>query len=260
MTSEQRAARERKQKIFVAVGSLVLVVLLAIQLPRVLGGSSSSAAEPATTSETAISTSGPASSVPRAGQAAVVEAPLAIPAATSWKLRSFSLFVGRDPFVQKVALVGAASGGAASGSPAAERPSPGGRSDRSARKAAPEAPAPIAARPEATPAKASFTQAAQATVIRVNGVPQALEVGATFPATDPVLVLVAENPGKREVRIGIVGGTYANGARTVALRVGKPLLLENTATGATYRLVLVAVGDGSRPSTERGPAAASGDR
>lgn len=258
MTPEQRAARERKQKIFVAVGSLVLVVLLAIQLPRVLGGSSSTAAEPATRSETASSTSGPPSAVPTAGQAAAAEAPLVSPAATSTKLRSFSLFAGTDPFVQKVALMGAASGGAASGSPPAERAAPEGRSGRSARKAATAAA--VESRSEATPAKASFTQAAQATVIRVNGVPEALELGATFPANDPVLVLVAENPGKREVRIGIVGGTYANGARTVSLRVGKPLVLENTATGATYRLVLVAVGDGSGPSTERGAAASSGDR
>ena len=40
MTPEARAARERKQKIFVVVGGLLLVGLLAIQLPKLLGGSS----------------------------------------------------------------------------------------------------------------------------------------------------------------------------------------------------------------------------
>jgi len=41
MTPEERAARERKQKIFVVVGGLLLVALLAFQLPKLLGGSSS---------------------------------------------------------------------------------------------------------------------------------------------------------------------------------------------------------------------------
>ncbi len=45
-----RAARERKQKIFVAVGGLLLVALLAIQLPKLLGGSSTT--EAAATAET----------------------------------------------------------------------------------------------------------------------------------------------------------------------------------------------------------------
>ncbi len=49
MSPEARAARERKQKIFVAIGGVVLLALLAFQLPKLLGGSEPTAAPAATT-------------------------------------------------------------------------------------------------------------------------------------------------------------------------------------------------------------------
>ncbi len=61
MTPEARAARERKQKIFVAVGGLFLVALLALQLPKLLGGSGGdAAAAPTTTVAAAPATPGAA--------------------------------------------------------------------------------------------------------------------------------------------------------------------------------------------------------
>ncbi len=83
-----------------------------------------------------------------------------------------------------------------------------------------------------------------ATVISVNGARQALVPGATFPAADPVFVLIGENPKAKTAVIGIAGGSYANGKNGTKLRLGKPLILTNTTTGARYRLVLVAVGKG----------------
>jgi hypothetical protein len=65
-----------------------------------------------------------------------------------------------------------------------------------------------------------------------------------FPAADPVFVLIAENPRAKTVVVGIAGGSYASGARASKLKIGKPLILTNTTTGASYRLVLVAVGEG----------------
>ena len=91
--------------------------------------------------------------------------------------------------------------------------------------------------------------AAAVTVISVNGVRQALEPGGAFPAADPVFVLVAENPAAKTAVIGVRGGAYANGARTTRLKVGKPLVLVNTTTGARYRIVLVAVGTGAGSGT-----------
>ena len=86
------------------------------------------------------------------------------------------------------------------------------------------------------------------TVISVNGARQTLEPGVAFPAADPVFVLVAEQPDAKTVVIGVAGGEYKSGDRTTKLKVGKPLVLVNTATGARYRLVLVAVGNGGASS------------
>jgi hypothetical protein len=59
-----------------------------------------------------------------------------------------------------------------------------------------------------------------------------------------VFVLVAEQQGSKSVVVGIAGGAYASGSRTAKLVIGKPLVLVNTTTGARYKLVLVAVGNG----------------
>ena len=49
---DARAARERKQKIFVVVGGLLLLAMLAFQLPKLMGGSPSTEATPTTTAVT----------------------------------------------------------------------------------------------------------------------------------------------------------------------------------------------------------------
>ena len=216
MTPEARTARERKQKIFVVVGGLVLVVLLAIQLPRLLGGSSSSTAAPATQTTPAGIPPVP-TPAPTTGRAVVAPARQTAPA-----LSSVSGFAPKDPFVQQVvtdrpAAAPAGGGtGKASEKPAAEKFSVGSKR----------------------------TSAAKATVVTVNGVRQVLETGDKFPASDPVFVLVAEKPATKSVAVGVAGGAYAGGASTTTLKVGKPLTLVNTATGARYRLALVSVGSG----------------
>jgi hypothetical protein len=86
-------------------------------------------------------------------------------------------------------------------------------------------------------------------VISVNGARQALAAGTRFPVADPVFVLVAEQPKSKSVIIGIAGGAYASGSRTTKLVVGKPLVLVNTTTGARYKLVLIAVGNGKATET-----------
>ena len=80
----------------------------------------------------------------------------------------------------------------------------------------------------------------------VNGARQMLEPGMKFPAGDPLFVLVAEKPGSKSVVVGIVGGAYADGDETTTLKVGKPLTLVNTTTGARYKISLVSVGSGEQ--------------
>ena len=78
----------------------------------------------------------------------------------------------------------------------------------------------------------------------VNGARQVLEPGQKFPAADPMFVLVAEKPGARAVVQGVAGGAYAGGRKTTTLKVGKPVVLVNTTTGARFRISLVSVGNG----------------
>jgi len=235
-TANARGAKERKQKIFVAVGGVLLLAMLAFQLPRILGGSSSSAA-PATETTAAGDSTGTVAPEPTSTQTPVAlrdtDGPLAVSPGT---LRSFTLFSKKNPFVQQIET-GAPSGTQSPAAAAGSTPSPAG--DAPVKDEGPKTPVPTE----------GFTvggaPVAAVTVISVNGGRQALAPGAAFPAVDPVFVLVAERSEAKTVVIGIAGGGYESGAETTKLRVGKPIVLVNTATGARYRLVLVSVGNGA---------------
>jgi hypothetical protein len=228
MKPDARAARERKQKIFVLVGGLLLLALLAFQLPRLLGGSSSSSASPA--AETTVAGN-------ETGAVATPATPVVLVGADHHtgteltKLTTLSLFAPKDPFVQQVAtaaplpVAGAAAGVAKKAAKAPELGATKGFSTR----------------PTAT----------AVTIVSVNGARQTLVPGATFPASDPVFVLIGEKPQSKSVVIGVVGGAYAGGAKTAKLVVGKPLTLVNTTTGAHYRISLVSVGSGEQSSPQK---------
>jgi hypothetical protein len=225
MTAEERAARERKQKIFVVVGGLLLVALLAFQLPKLLGGSSSPEASATTTDTTTVA------GQPTATPGGVTPVAAATLVSQTSKLTSLSVFSAKDPFVQQAVtpVPGEGDGATVVGKGA------GGAKDGQQDSAKPQ----------------SFTTGAAkstATIVVVNGHRQALSPGQKFPASDPVFVLVAENPKAKTVSIGIAGGGYASGGDTTTLKVGKPLELVNTATGARYQIKLVSVGSGEAPS------------
>jgi len=236
-TADARAARERKQKIFVIVGGLLLVGILAIQLPKLLGGSESPSAAATTETTTASGevTTGTTTTPTTTGVAVPTSAVLTdtdrpLPVGPG-QLRSFSVFTRKDPFVQQIAgSTARTSGGDGGGSGVASGEKP--------------------------PSKGftvGGTATAAVTVISVNGARQTLAAGTAFPASDPVFVLVAEQPDAKSVVIGVAGGAYASGDRTAKLKVGKPLVLVNTTTGARYRLVLVAVGNGAAAPAEPQP-------
>ena len=227
MTPEARAARERKQKIFVVVGGLFLVALLAIQMPKLLGGSSSSASSTETTSAQA--------DTPGTPVAVSGAAPTSAPSTA--KLSSFTVFARKDPFVQQVVTE---NGSPAAGSTESAKSS--GQGEKSG----------------TTGTSKSFrtggTKAAAVTIVTVNGARQVLQPGMKFPAGDPLFVLVAEKPGSKSVVVGIVGGSYTGGRKTATLKIGKPLTLVNTTTGAKYKISLVSVGTGEQaPLPEQPP-------
>jgi hypothetical protein len=247
MNVADRAARERKQKIFVAVGGLLLLAMLAFELPHYLGGSSSSSGTPATTTTPTDASSGDAASSSSASATPGVAAPAAPVSLASaarpltpqpGQLSNFSTFPVKDPFVQQVKFSDSSSSGSSPGGAA-------GKGVAGSGKETTKAPAP-SKQPKA--ASQGFSvgggPTASATVISVNGVRQALVAGTAFPASNPVFVLVSESLKTKSVVVGIAGGAYASGAKTTKLVLGKPLVLVNTTTGARYKLMLVAVGNG----------------
>jgi hypothetical protein len=216
-TAKERAARERKQKIFVLVGGLALLLLVAIQLPRLLGGSSSSSAAPAAETQPSVDGTAP---VPAATAPVVLVDSSRRPGSLTGKLTSFGAFTRKDPFVQQAVTPAPAGTGTLGG---------GGESSKE------------------TPSKdfkPTVTPKAALTVVSVNGARQVLVAGRAFPAADPVFVLVAEQAGAKTVTVGVAGGAYTDGAQATKLKLGKPLVLVNTTTGARYRLVLISVGTG----------------
>jgi hypothetical protein len=154
------------------------------------------------------------------------------------QLSSFSRFAGKDPFVQQVRFPEATTSSGAE--------SKGSNGKKTKTPAKPSSQGFSVGRPAAAPTM---------TVISVNGARQALARGARFPASDPVFVLVAEQQKPRSVVVGIAGGAYTSGSRTTKLVFGKPLVLVNTATGAKYKLVLLAVGNGqaAKPDAKAEP-------
>jgi hypothetical protein len=227
MTPEARAARERKQKIFVVAGGLVLLLLMAIQLPKLMGGSGSSAAS--TTQETTapgdVTTPGAPTppgttpgTKPGAVPVALVDTDRPLPLEPG-QLRSFSGFKMKDPFVQQVV-----------------QPEP-----EPVRATTPKRAKKKTQAPSKDFSAAKKATAPGVTVVAVNGVRHALEPGGKFPAASPVFVLVSVKPAAKTAVVGVLGGKYANGSRTTTLEVGKPLVLVNTKTKSRYRVVLVRV-------------------
>ena len=233
-------AKAKRQRIIAGVLGLVLVGVLVFQAPKILsmfGGGSTAASEPAP------ATPAPATIPPVAG-VAVAGAPVAAPAAgtaelvdsdpalapADGQLVSFDRFESKDPFAPQVsdALAGAAAAAPTVAVDAGSKSEdPGGDASQPAPDVR-DAPAPVSA----APSTAS---------ISVNGDAQDVKVGATFPESDPIFKLVSLKGDT--IRIGIVGGGYANGSQTVTMKEGgKPVTLMNTADGTTYVLRLVSVG------------------
>lgn len=236
MSKKQRdafKAKEKKQKIAAAVGGVLLVILLVIQVPKVmkqLNRGKAEAAAPVAVKAPAVGTPTPSLAAPTlrgegqgiassAGGAGLVSS--SEPGVTAGQLASFSRFVSKDPFSQQIVTgsgsSASGSGGSTGSTGSSESPS-GGSSSGSA-------PAPGDA------------------VIAVNGTLMSVTVGTDFPqpsTADPSAVpffhLVSLTA--TTAKISIAGGSYANGAVTVTLRVNKPITLKNTADGSRYTLVL----------------------
>jgi hypothetical protein len=243
-------AKAKRQKIYAAIGGVILLGLLAFQVPRTMKmlhpaeESSSSSPAPATTAGTASPIAAPSLSGGNATSGATAPAgdglvdSDAIPAPQSGQLLAFGLFRTKDPFVQQLDVsgttgaAGATPSTGATGSKAAKPSTPSAGSGGGTPSGGTGSGITVAVSP---PAQAAVTTAE----ISVNGVAQTVQVGGVFPASDPFFKLVALT--KKGAKISIDGGSLANGAPTVTLTKAKPLTLQNTSDGTRYVLRLLSV-------------------
>lgn len=226
-----RAAKDRKMK-KVAVGlSVVLVLVLAFEVPKVLhrGGSSASPPASTTTDASTATPSAPVASTTPPGTAAAAVTPVASsklpnsdtqPRVGKSQLYSFSHFGGKDPFVQQVdASQGVPGTAAGSGSSSSSSTTAGTTA-------------------AVTHHKQSRTLAVTgAARVAVNGRVQVVRVGASFPSANPLFRLISVSSGV--ARIGIAGGSYSSGAKSISLVAGRTLTLVDTADSIRYRIRLL---------------------
>jgi len=252
-------AKAKRQKIMVAVGGVILLGLLAFQVPRtmkMLNQTGVDAAAPASTTASTVTT--PLASSP--GGATSVSAgvsgdglvdPDSVPAPQSGQLLAFSRFRTKDPFSQQLDLT-CAGGGTSSEGSAGSGCSGGSGSGSGSTSAAPpaqsrKAPATPPSKggsvaPAGPPAATAPAPAPKPTTakISVNGESESVSVGAQFPASNPTFTLVSLT--KTSARIGIAGGSFESGGATITLQKNKALTLMNTADGTRYVLRLISIG------------------
>jgi hypothetical protein len=227
-----REAKDKRMKKVAIGGAVLLVAILAFEVPKMLhsGGSTTSSPPPATTTTpgaTATPASTPTSTPTGTASAAVVPTAASTklsdtdvpPTRTKSQLYSFSHFTGKDPFVQQVNTAPAGSG--SSQSSTGNNPKPANGTTTAA----------ISHKPTRTLA------ANGAVRISVNGRIQVVRVGASFPSANPLFRLVSVSGGV--ARIGIASGSYTSGARTVSLAPGRSLTLMDTADGVRYSIRLI---------------------
>ena len=225
-------AKAKRQKIFAGVGAVILLGVLAIQVPRTMKMLNAEAPAPPTASATP--TTGDPSVLPTPGSVGgapttpatvgasggtLIDSDVAPPPETG-QLVSFGRFQSKDPFKQQIDLDAAADGG--------------GGGEQPAEPGAPAKPGGI------TPGKPGGPAAVAGTaVISVNGVEETVAVKAEFPKDAPVFRLASIVGGK--VKIGIAGGALASGSPTLTLEQGTPITLVNTADGVRYELELISI-------------------
>ena len=247
-------AKAKKQKIYAAIGGVLLLGLLAFQVPRTLKMMNPPVEEsaPATTpAATTPATSGPLAAPSLSGGNATTAAavtggdgltdPDVVPVPQSGQLLAFGLFRTKDPFVQQ--LKSSCGSGAASspGTTAASACSSSGTTGSTGSTGAtspslttPSTPV-TGATKSAPPAVVAPTTAA----ISVNGSSETVAAGSNFPSSDPIFTLVSVT--KTTAKVAIAGGSLESGSATVTLKKNKPVTLLNTADGTRYVLRLLSV-------------------
>jgi len=255
-TSAAKARADKKvkrQKQFIAVGSVVLLAIVGFQMSKLMSHGEKSAA-PATTATSA--GGAPATPVPTA---TLPDTDRLVVQRNTDQLLSFGLFESKDPFVQQLSEPAPTPAPA----PAPSTPSlPKATPKTATTPQNPAGPGPTPAttttpspatdgtgvpRPSDQPASpgapsggsssgapAAPTAPASAVLIATNGVCQQLAVDGTFPSGEDIFRVVSIAKDGTSVEIGVVGGSYDSGQPTATLKLGDKLTLVNTADGTRY--------------------------
>jgi hypothetical protein len=224
-----REAKDKRMKKIAIGGAVLLVAVLAFEVPKVMhsGNSSASGSTPPATTTTGASTTStgtPVSSASGAAGSAVTPTANtklpnsdALPQRTKSQLYAFSHFVGKDPFTQQISQ---AAGTVQTASATTSQASSGGSGVSTSQP------------------KHVRTLAASGTAkISVNGRVETVRVGASFPNANPLFRLVGISNGV--ARIGIANGSYSSGAHTISLSAGRSLTLVDQADSIRYRIRLI---------------------
>lgn len=247
-----KAKQARQKKILIGGGALLLL-LLAIQGPKLMkqlkgdeevpawlvasrqeaaGGAPAPVAPGGVLPAPSLSGANPtgATTTPATGSSGLVadQAPTAGPG----QLAAFTRFSSKDPFAAQVGA-GSKSGPTVPAPPTPAKDGNSGAGD----DGFPTTPGKgsTGGGTTTTPAAASPTTA----VIAVNGVLASVAVGSDFapgPNGQPLFHLISLTAST--AKVAVAGGSYANGAAAITLRLRKPVTLMNTADGTRYKLEL----------------------
>jgi hypothetical protein len=224
-----RNANDKGKKLLLAGLAVVLVALLAFELPKFLKSSSSSS----TTASTSVTT--PAA-------VATGSAPLVAPTqASAAHLRAIHHMPARNPFVpllHESAAAPATASPAPAPAPAPAPVAPAPAVDFTPSAVTPAPPAvttPEVTKPEVTKPVHVKPAPPSAAVIWTNGRRQVVGLSQEFKIGQVRFRLIGVTP--KVVRIRIVGGAFAGGKQTITARRGHRVKLTNTATGVEYGLL-----------------------
>jgi hypothetical protein len=223
-------AKARKQKIILGVGGVLLLALLAFQLPKLMKGSPPPPTTVAATPAADGSTPAPAGTTP---VAATTGSSAMVFAQSTDKLASVSRFDVRDPFDSHGA------GAAAPPPTATKAPAPSFKSTTASAKGKS---GPLFGTVEGTAAIQKGGNSLPAASIMLNGHKMKVKLGDSFPSSKPYFRLAGVGSGS--LTLSVVKGGLASGSSTLKLKKHKPLTLVNTIDGGRFTIEYLAAAKG----------------
>ena len=234
-----RNRADRRKKLLLVGLFVLLAAVLAFQLPKLLNssGSSSSTASPSVTT--------PATSTPAAtgGQSLTGAAT----SASAKRVRAIRQMTSRDPFVPvirdersgvRVVISSASAPASASASSSSSAPPASASASQPTSHSTALTVFPTVYRRPSSPAASqpavASPAAPTAAVIWTNGKRQVVGVGHTFDVGDATFKLAAVDG--TTMRLQVADGSFTGGKRTITIRKGREVILENNATGVLYTL------------------------